>query len=72
MTNSNSKQQQKEDRPNFSFGWEVEKRDVYYKSPILGTEHVENLIPNRYALVRNDNDHCLSLVSDRYTPFYTS
>ncbi len=72
MTNSNSKQQQKEDRPNFSFGWEVEKRDVYYKSPILGTEHVENLIPNRYALVRNDNDHCLSLVSDRYTPFYNS
>lgn len=68
MTNSNT--QQKEETPSFSFGWEVEKRKTYYDSSILGSEKVSNIIPNRFALVRSDNDQWLSTVSDRYTPFY--
>ncbi len=61
----------KQDTPqSFSFGWEVEKRNVFYESKVLGTQKVSNLIPNRFALVRDDNDKWLSTVSDRYTPFY--
>jgi len=70
MTNLNSKQPQKEDPQNFSFGWDVEKRDLYYKSPVLLNQQVDNKIDERYALVRNDNDRCLSIVSKRYQPFY--
>jgi hypothetical protein len=70
MKNSNIPQE--EDRPSFSFGWEVEKREIFYNSPILDSQYVKNNIPDRYALVRNDNDRCLSLVSSRYTPFYNN
>ena len=70
MTKSNTKQPQKEDHLNFKFGWDVEKRDLYYNSPVLSSASVANIVPNRYALVRDDNDHCLSVVSDRYQPFY--
>ena len=70
MTNLNSKQPQKEDPQNFSFGWDVEKRDLYYKSPVLLNQQVDNKVDERYALVRNDNDRCLSIVSKRYQPFY--
>ena len=70
MANLNSKQPQKEDPQNFSFGWDVEKRDLYYKSPVLLNQQVDNKVDERYALVRNDNDRCLSIVSKRYQPFY--
>ena len=72
MTNLNSKQPQKEDPQNFSFGWDVEKRDLYYKSPVLLNQQVDNKVDERYALVRNDNDHCLSGILHLFDPSSTT
>ena len=68
--NQKEKQQSKEDNQDFSFGWEVEKRQLFYDTKVLGHSRVNHLVPNRYALVRDDNDAWLANVSDRYTPFF--
>jgi len=43
----------------------VEKRPAYFKSNKTNQEEIEE-IPNRYALIRTDNEQCLGVVSPKY------
>tara|TARA_Y100000310_G_scaffold185015_1_gene185103 strand:+ start:405 stop:1319 length:915 start_codon:yes stop_codon:yes gene_type:complete len=69
MTNFSKKQQLKEDNQSFSFGWDVEKRPIFF-NPSSWPVDAGIPIADRYALVRDDNNKCLSVVSSRYCPFY--
>ena len=53
----------------FKFSWDVEKKPLLFQ---IGEHPYSNFktIDNRHALTRTDNNKCLSIVSDRYTPFY--
>ena len=64
MQNLLKKQQSEEEARNFSFGWDVELAPLFYN------RKYQHEVPNRSALIRNDNEKCLSIVSDRYCPFY--
>ena len=64
MQNSIKEQHPKEEDRNFSFGWDVELAPLFYN------REYQHEVPNRSALIRNDNEKCLSIVSDRYCPFY--
>ena len=75
LENSVKKSQPEEEDRNFSFGWEVEKRPIFFDTdshalPVMGSLYMGIPISDRYALVRNDNLDCLSIVSNRYCPFY--
>ena len=54
----------------FKFSWDVEKKPLLYYP--TGYDNRSIIVENRHALTRTDNYKCLSIVSDRYTPFYNS
>ena len=64
MKDSLKKQHPKEEDRSFSFGWDVELAPLFYN------REYQHEVENRSALIRNDNEKCLSIVSDRYCPFY--